>query len=205
MASTTLSEPAASEGTAAPDLSALFREQASSPEGLTSAEARKRLEQYGPNALEEKKASALLLFLGYFWGPIPWMIEVAAVLSAIVGHWVDLIIILVLLAVQRRRGVLAGASGGQCRRGAQEATRPQGPRQTRRPVDGNRRGQPGAGRHRAPAPGRHHPRRRAADRRRLPERGPVGADGRIAAGGQEGSATSPIPAPWPSKARWSRW
>ncbi len=76
----------------------LFRELASGPEGLNSAEAKKRLAQHGPNALEEKKESALLKFLGYFWGPIPWMIEVAAVLSAVVGHWVDLIIISVLLA-----------------------------------------------------------------------------------------------------------
>ena len=51
-----------------------------SPEGLdSSAEAKKRLEKHGPNALEEKNESALLKFLGYFWGPIPWMIEVAAV------------------------------------------------------------------------------------------------------------------------------
>jgi len=80
-----------------PDLGSLFKELASSPDGLSGTEAKKRLEKYGPNALEEKKESPLLKFLGYFWGPIPWMIEVAAVLSAIVGHWVDLIIILVLL------------------------------------------------------------------------------------------------------------
>ncbi len=80
------------------DLNRLYQELACSPEGLDTAEAKKRLEHYGPNALEEKKQSALLKFLGYFWGPIPWMIEVAAVLSAIVGHWVDLIIISVLLA-----------------------------------------------------------------------------------------------------------
>ena len=78
-------------------LDSLFKELSSSPEGLTGVEAKTRLEKYGANALEEKKQSALLKFLGYFWGPIPWMIEVAAVLSAIVGHWVDLIIITVLL------------------------------------------------------------------------------------------------------------
>ncbi len=65
--------------------------------GLTSTEAAKRLQQYGPNALEEKKVSPLLKLLGYFWGPIPWMIEVAAILSAAIGHWIDLIIIMVLL------------------------------------------------------------------------------------------------------------
>jgi H+-transporting ATPase len=65
--------------------------------GLSQEEAEKRLAQYGPNALEEKKVNPLLKFLSYFWGPIPWMIEVAAILSAVVRHWVDLIIILVLL------------------------------------------------------------------------------------------------------------
>jgi H+-transporting ATPase len=79
------------------DLTACFRELASGAEGLDSAEAKKRLEQHGPNALEERTQSALLKFLVFFWGPIPWMIEVAAVLSGILRHWTDLIIILVLL------------------------------------------------------------------------------------------------------------
>jgi H+-transporting ATPase len=69
----------------------------SSPEGLTQAEAAKRLAQYGPNELEEKKTNAFLKFLKYFWGPIPWMIEAAVVLSGIVQHWPDFTIILVLL------------------------------------------------------------------------------------------------------------
>jgi len=70
---------------------------ASPDKGLTKAEAEKRLSQYGPNALAEKKVNPVLKFLSYFWGPIPWMIEVAAVLSAIVQHWSDFIIIAVLL------------------------------------------------------------------------------------------------------------
>ncbi len=68
-----------------------------SPEGLSSEEARNRLTQLGPNALEEKKVNPLLQFLGYFWGPIPWMIEIAAILSLIVRHWADLAIIVTLL------------------------------------------------------------------------------------------------------------
>src|SRR6185437_3642650 len=69
----------------------------SSPDGLTGAEAQKRLTQYGPNELEEKKTNMLLKFLTYFWGPIPWMIEVAVILSAVARHWPDFFIILVLL------------------------------------------------------------------------------------------------------------
>ncbi len=68
-----------------------------SPDGLTQAEAKKRLAQYGPNEIEEKKTNALLKFLRYFWGPIPWMIEVAVVLSGVVRHWPDFFIILLLL------------------------------------------------------------------------------------------------------------
>ncbi len=78
-------------------LDSLFKALDSSSGGLSSAEAQKRLEQYGANSFQEKKENPVLKFLGYFWGPIPWMIEVAAVLSAAVQHWVDFIIICVLL------------------------------------------------------------------------------------------------------------
>nr|WP_244877984.1 plasma-membrane proton-efflux P-type ATPase [Croceibacterium atlanticum] len=35
----------------------------------------------------------------FAWGPIPWMIEVAALLSAVLGHWEELAIILAMLIV----------------------------------------------------------------------------------------------------------
>lgn len=66
----------------------------SSPDGLTQAEAQKRLTQYGYNEIEEKKTNLFLKFLSYFWGPIPWMIEVAVILSAVARHWPDFGIIL---------------------------------------------------------------------------------------------------------------
>jgi H+-transporting ATPase len=69
----------------------------SSADGLSQAEAKKRLAQYGLNEIEEKKKNALLKLLSYFWGPIPWMIEVAVVLSGVVRHWPDFFIILLLL------------------------------------------------------------------------------------------------------------
>ena len=78
-------------------MSELEKKLASSSEGLSQAEARKRLTQYGPNEIEEKKTNPFLKFLSYFWGPIPWMIEVAVILSGVVGHWPDFFIILILL------------------------------------------------------------------------------------------------------------
>jgi H+-transporting ATPase len=68
-----------------------------SPNGLSQAEAEKRLTQYGPNELAEKKTNLFLKFLGYFWGPIPWMIEIAVILSGVLRHWPDFFIILLLL------------------------------------------------------------------------------------------------------------
>jgi len=69
----------------------------SSTSGLSQSEAQARLAQYGPNQIEEKQTNPFLKFLTYFWGPIPWMIECAVILSAIVRHWPDFFIILVLL------------------------------------------------------------------------------------------------------------
>ena len=69
----------------------------STPDGLSQAEAEKRLTQYGPNEIPEKKTNVILKFLSYFWGPIPWMIEAAVILSGVVKHWLDFFIILFLL------------------------------------------------------------------------------------------------------------
>ncbi|MEO8747356.1 MAG: plasma-membrane proton-efflux P-type ATPase [Rhodanobacter sp.] len=73
------------------------RKLQSSPAGLTEAEAQARLAKYGPNEIEDKQANPFLKFLGYFWGPIAWMIEAAVILSAVVRHWPDFFIILLLL------------------------------------------------------------------------------------------------------------
>ena len=86
----------------------IFGKYDTGEEGLSADEAARRLDQYGPNALQEERTSALRKFLGYFWGPIPWMIEIAAVLSAVVRHWADFAIILVLLVFNAGSGVLAG-------------------------------------------------------------------------------------------------
>jgi H+-transporting ATPase len=72
---------------------------ATSPDGISQAEAQRRLDQYGYNELPEKKANPVLKFLSYFWGPIPGMIIVAAILSAVLRHWPDFGVILALLVM----------------------------------------------------------------------------------------------------------
>lgn len=78
-------------------IESLFEKLHSSRDGLSTGEARHRLDIYGANEIEEQRVGALRKLLGYFWGPIAWMIEAAAILSALVHHWADLIIIIVLL------------------------------------------------------------------------------------------------------------
>jgi H+-transporting ATPase len=71
----------------------------SSSKGLASGEAKERFEKYGPNELLEKKTNPILKFLRYFWGPIPFMIEAAMILSVIVQHWPDFWIIALMLVM----------------------------------------------------------------------------------------------------------
>ncbi|HEB56161.1 MAG TPA: HAD family hydrolase [Gammaproteobacteria bacterium] len=67
--------------------------------GLSDAEAAERIKQFGYNEIEEREESLWHRLFRRFWGPIPWMIEVAALLSALVQKWEDFIIILVMLLV----------------------------------------------------------------------------------------------------------
>ncbi|HJH28438.1 MAG TPA: plasma-membrane proton-efflux P-type ATPase [Methanosarcinaceae archaeon] len=77
----------------------LLENLSSSRTGLSPSEAAARLQQFGANEIQETKVNPLIKFLNYFWGPIPWMIEVAAVLSAFIHHWEDFGIIITLLLV----------------------------------------------------------------------------------------------------------
>ena len=59
-------------------IAAKFAELKSSDKGLTSDEAKARLAKDGPNAIVAKEEPLWHKLFGYFWGPIPWMIEAAA-------------------------------------------------------------------------------------------------------------------------------
>jgi len=67
--------------------------------GLSIKEVHEREEKYGLNELNEKETSVWQRLFKRFWGPIPWMIEVAAVLSAFAKRWEDFTIITILLCV----------------------------------------------------------------------------------------------------------
>jgi H+-transporting ATPase len=94
-------------GSAATENSTIEELQArldSDGQGLSNTEAQRRLASVGPNSIEEHRRSALAELATFFWGPIPWMIEVALVLSAVLQHWADVVIVGILLLVNAAIG-----------------------------------------------------------------------------------------------------
>ena len=77
----------------------LFHRLNSSDAGLSQEEAKKRLDEYGYNEIEEKQINPLKRFFLYFWGPIPVMIIIAAILSGILQNWPDVGVIMILLII----------------------------------------------------------------------------------------------------------
>ncbi|MDI7861553.1 plasma-membrane proton-efflux P-type ATPase [Rhizobiaceae bacterium n13] len=70
-------------------ISAELKALDTSPKGLSADEAKARLQKYGLNEIETKEESRWTKLLGYFWGPIPWMIEAAALISLVRRDWPD--------------------------------------------------------------------------------------------------------------------
>ncbi len=98
MAQSTASPPA--DGDSLPSVADTVRSlKTDLASGLTQADAARRLQQYGYNEISEKEESLAHRVFRRFWGPIPWMIELAAILSAIVQKWDDFAIILIMLLV----------------------------------------------------------------------------------------------------------
>ncbi len=68
-------------------------------QGLNDEEAENRLKNFGFNEIPEKEETFLRRVLRRFWGPIPWMIEIAGILSALAQKWEDFAIITLMLFV----------------------------------------------------------------------------------------------------------
>lgn len=65
--------------------------------GLTSDEALRRLEQFGPNTTPDTSMHPFRIALEKFWAPVPWMLEAAIVLEITLGKFVEASIIAALL------------------------------------------------------------------------------------------------------------
>jgi H+-transporting ATPase len=74
------------------------------PTGLTSDEAGRRLEKFGPNAIPDTAMHPLRRALTKFWAPVPWMLEAAIMLEVALGKYVEAAIIAVLLAFNAALG-----------------------------------------------------------------------------------------------------
>jgi H+-transporting ATPase len=72
--------------------------------GLSAKEVKKRINKYGPNEVPPKKQNVAVAFLKRFWGLTAWMLEVAIMLSFVLGKYLDLYIIAALLLVNALLG-----------------------------------------------------------------------------------------------------
>ena len=80
------------------------------PAGLTSEEAARRLAEVGPNEVAERRRNPVLAFLRRYWGPMPWLLELAAVLALVLGHVTEALVIFVLLTVNAVVGQVQSSS-----------------------------------------------------------------------------------------------
>lgn len=71
-----------------------------------------RLEKWGPNALPKQKQNYVLKFLSYYWSPLAWAMEIAAIIAIALVDYVDFILIVVLLTLNASIGFYEEYSGG---------------------------------------------------------------------------------------------
>lgn len=71
--------------------------QGAAPKGLTSDEARARLEKDGPNAMPDTSAHPLRNALAKFWAPVPWLLEASIVLELALHKYSEAAVIAALL------------------------------------------------------------------------------------------------------------
>lgn len=86
--------------------------QTSTRDGLTSAEVLQRRKKFGMNQMKEEKENLILKFLGFFIGPIQFVMEAAAVLAAGLQDWVDFGVICALLILNAAVGFIQEFQAG---------------------------------------------------------------------------------------------
>src|SRR5262249_3727650 len=84
-------------GVAAASVADTLQKLGATAKGLTSAEADSRRARYGRNAIEAHEQSRWHQLASYFWGPFPWMIEAAALISLVRQDWSDFFVVTGLL------------------------------------------------------------------------------------------------------------
>ncbi len=76
----------------------LLTELHSTPDGLSTTEARERLQQVGPNVLKPRRHdTALRSFITQFTSPLVLILVFAAIVSAIAGEWTDAAIVVAIV------------------------------------------------------------------------------------------------------------
>ena len=73
--------------------------------GLSAAEAKRRLEQYGRNAMPDTAIHPLASALEKFWAPVPWMLEAAVVLQLVLRDYTEAVVIAALLVLNAALGL----------------------------------------------------------------------------------------------------
>lgn len=85
----------------------IFKELSTSEKGISEEEAEKRIEQYGPNELKEKKKTApFRIFLEQFSSFIVWILIAAVVISMFLGDYVEGAVIIIILIMNAIIGFL---------------------------------------------------------------------------------------------------
>lgn len=79
-------------------------------DGLSDSEVKDRLGKFGKNEIVEKKQNSLLEFILRYWGPMPWLLEIALALAFALNHYIEGIIIFILLTTNAIIGQVHSSS-----------------------------------------------------------------------------------------------
>ncbi len=108
------------------ELEEVFQEFKSSPDGLSPDEAQKRLLETGPNILDaEARINPIRVILHQFADPLIYILLVAAAFTAIIRHFIDMWVILAVVAINAVIGFTQEWRAEQAIRSLQALVSPQ--------------------------------------------------------------------------------